>query len=249
MAVTGMVDFRAGLDGDLPLNAVDRRLKADDTIDFEVGSLEDDGGANQTVKLGAQDDLSSGDDTVDFDLSLQSTELDELTETTDEAPEEDAAIDFDLALEDTSDMDSIVVDETLELPKSAPDDESLEDLTKSMEDSMAELELDMDTSDTDLETSLDEEMDIDLDLGDETVGIEAGSDIEDGDLEDVEQTVVMTNEEGGGDASETDTKLNLAKAYIELGDNDGARSILDEVARDGNDEQKTEAQRLIDQIS
>ena len=230
---------------------------SEQTLDFEIGSLDDvdsettDGGeANQTVKLGARDDdLSGDDDTVDFDLSLQSTELDELTETTDDAPEEDSAIDFDLALEDTSDMDSIVVDETLELPKSSTEDESLEDLTKSMEDSMAELELDMDSTDSDLESSLDEEMDIDLDLGDETIGIEAGSDIEEGELEDVDQTVVMSGEEDGGDAAETDTKLNLAKAYIELGDNDGARSILDEVARDGTDEQKTEAQRLIDQIS
>ena len=229
---------------------------SEEALDFEIGSLDDADGADesdaehQTVKLGAadDDDLAS-DDTVDFDLSLQSTELDELTETTDDAPEEDGAIDFDLALEDTSDMDSIVVDETLELPKSSADDESLEDLTKSMEDSMAELELDMDSSDSDLNASLDEEMDIDLDLGDETIGIEAGSEIEDGDLEDVESTVIMTDDDGAGDPTETDTKLNLAKAYIELGDNDGARSILDEVARDGTDEQKTEAQRLIDQIS
>ncbi|MEM7466013.1 MAG: FimV/HubP family polar landmark protein, partial [Pseudomonadota bacterium] len=226
----------------------------DDTLDFEIGSLDDVADSSNiaehpTVKLGASDEpASAADDTVDFDLSLQSTELDELTETSDDAPGEDAAIDFDLALEDTSDMDSIVVDETLELPKSSTEDESLEDLTKSMEDSMAELELDMDSSDKDLEASLDDEMDIDLDM-DDTIGIEAGSDLaEEGDLEDVEQTLVLDGE-GGGDASETDTKLNLAKAYIELGDTDGARSILDEVARDGTDEQKVEAQRLIDQIS
>ena len=52
----------------------------------------------------------------------------------------------------------------------------------------------------------------------------------------------------GVDGDEVDTKLNLAKAYIELGDNDGAKSILDEVSRDGTDGQKTEAQHLIDQI-
>ena len=51
------------------------------------------------------------------------------------------------------------------------------------------------------------------------------------------------------EGDEVDTKLNLAKAYIELGDNDGAKSILDEVARDGTDEQKSDAQHLIDQIS
>ena len=67
-----------------------------------------------------------------------------------------------------------------------------------------------------------------------------------------EETVIMPVDESverQSEADEIDTKLNLAKAYIELGDNDGARSILDEVARDGSDAQQTEAQRLIDQLS
>ena len=66
-----------------------------------------------------------------------------------------------------------------------------------------------------------------------------------------EPTIIMPvddNVEEQSDADEVDTKLNLAKAYIELGDNDGARSILDEVARDGTADQQAEAQRLIDQI-
>ena len=44
------------------------------------------------------------------------------------------------------------------------------------------------------------------------------------------------------------TKLDLAKAYIDMGDPDGARSILDEVLAEGNDDQKTEAQDLIQQL-
>jgi pilus assembly protein FimV len=52
---------------------------------------------------------------------------------------------------------------------------------------------------------------------------------------------------GGGD--EVGTKLDLAKAYIDMGDPDGARSILDEVLDEGNDSQKQEAQQLIQQIA
>ena len=52
---------------------------------------------------------------------------------------------------------------------------------------------------------------------------------------------------GGGD--EVGTKLDLAKAYIDMGDPDGARSILDEVMSEGNDTQKSEAQSLLDQIA
>jgi len=52
---------------------------------------------------------------------------------------------------------------------------------------------------------------------------------------------------GGGD--EVGTKLDLAKAYIDMGDPDGARSILDEVMSEGSDTQKSEAQSLLDQIA
>lgn len=47
---------------------------------------------------------------------------------------------------------------------------------------------------------------------------------------------------------EVATKLDLAKAYIDMGDPDGARAILDEVLNEGNDEQKSEAQGLINEL-
>jgi pilus assembly protein FimV len=62
----------------------------------------------------------------------------------------------------------------------------------------------------------------------------------------------------GGDATEQDmepvtmsevgTKLDLARAYMDMGDPDGARSILTEVLQEGSASQKQEAQRLIDSI-
>lgn len=45
------------------------------------------------------------------------------------------------------------------------------------------------------------------------------------------------------------TKLDLAKAYLEMGDKDGARSILDEVAEEGNDDQRMEAEELKQQMA
>ena len=41
------------------------------------------------------------------------------------------------------------------------------------------------------------------------------------------------------------TKLDLAKAYQEMGDVEGAREILQEVLHEGDDEQKKEAQAII----
>ncbi len=48
--------------------------------------------------------------------------------------------------------------------------------------------------------------------------------------------------------SEVGTKLDLARAYMDMGDPDGARSILQEVLDEGNGGQKQEAQRLLDSI-
>jgi pilus assembly protein FimV len=48
---------------------------------------------------------------------------------------------------------------------------------------------------------------------------------------------------------ETATKLDLAKAYIDMGDAEGARSILDEVMAEGNDNQKQQARSLAAQIA
>ena len=45
------------------------------------------------------------------------------------------------------------------------------------------------------------------------------------------------------------TKLDLAKAYHEMGDVEGAREILQEVLREGDDQQKGEAQALISKLA
>ena len=47
---------------------------------------------------------------------------------------------------------------------------------------------------------------------------------------------------------EVATKLDLARAYLDMGDSEGARSILDEAMAEGNDEQKKEAQELLDKL-
>ncbi len=54
---------------------------------------------------------------------------------------------------------------------------------------------------------------------------------------------------GDKDWDETATKLDLAKAYIDMGDNEGARSILDEVITEGSDQQKQQARDLVAQMA
>jgi pilus assembly protein FimV len=60
---------------------------------------------------------------------------------------------------------------------------------------------------------------------------------------------------GGEPADDTDTldevgtKLDLARAYIDMGDPDGARSILDEVLQEGSAAQKGEAKDLLQKLT
>ncbi len=73
---------------------------------------------------------------------------------------------------------------------------------------------------------------------------------------------IQTEKLGGGKVTEVDfaigeeaatmsevgTKLDLARAYIDMGDPEGARSILDEVLKEGSAVQKQEAERLVSSL-
>ncbi|MCQ4346718.1 peptigoglycan-binding protein LysM [Pseudomonas stutzeri] len=51
------------------------------------------------------------------------------------------------------------------------------------------------------------------------------------------------------DTDETATKLELARAYIDMGDADGARDILDEVLKEGSASQQQEAREMMGRIA
>ncbi|MGD8323182.1 MAG: FimV/HubP family polar landmark protein, partial [Gammaproteobacteria bacterium] len=77
---------------------------------------------------------------------------------------------------------------------------------------------------------------IDLDIGEEMIGADDPTG-----TEDVRSADPQTLTEVG-------TKLDLARAYIDMGDPDGARSILEEVLSEGDSTQRDEAQSLIEAI-
>ena len=51
------------------------------------------------------------------------------------------------------------------------------------------------------------------------------------------------------DTDETTTKLDLARAYIDMGDAEGARDILDEVITEGSDVQQQEAREMLAKLA
>jgi len=86
---------------------------------------------------------------------------------------------------------------------------------------------------------------LDLDIGEEFSGVD----------DDPTATEVLPSDEflqPAGDAvtmSEIGTKLDLARAYMDMGDPDGARSILEEVLDEGDEGQRADAERLIKSLS
>ena len=51
-----------------------------------------------------------------------------------------------------------------------------------------------------------------------------------------------------GETDENATKLDLAKAYIDMGDSEGAKDILSEVISEGSAQQQNEARELLGQV-
>jgi pilus assembly protein FimV len=74
---------------------------------------------------------------------------------------------------------------------------------------------------------------------------DAGAEIR---LDDIDLGDASLDSSGGGAFDEAGTKLDLARAYVDMGDHEMARSLLDEVLTQGNDQQQTEARTLIERL-
>lgn len=174
------------------------------------------------------------------------------------AESEDAGLDFDFdmggaeeAVEESGmefDLDLGAGEEVSAESTDSGMDFDLGDLAVGEEESAAE-ELSFDLDMGELTTEGDEEaadMSLDMDLGslgditsEESVDLDMSLD-DFGGLDDLGD--LDTGED------EMTTKLDLAQAYAEMGDAEGARSMLEEVVAGGNDEQKQQAQALIDKL-
>jgi pilus assembly protein FimV len=119
--------------------------------------------------------------------------------------------------------------------------------------------LDVDTASTTSELEALNPEGLDLDLG--NLGEESavnGIDLDVGTPSVTEGTFIQTQKIAAGDMalpelepatmSEVGTKLDLARAYMDMGDPEGARSILAEVLSEGSVSQKQEARRLMDTL-
>ena len=213
---------------------------SDDSPEISLDAGEDDGG----IELDLGDD-AGGDDGLEISL---------------DAGEDDGGIELDLG-DDAGGDDGLEISLDageddggieLDLGDDAGGDDGLEISLDAGEDDGG-IELDMgddsgaDSGDDGLEISLDESGTEDLEVPEISL-----DDDDDDDDEDEDHTVFVPRTSDAGEQSAEDeiaTKLDLAKAYVELGDGDSAKTILDEIIAEGNDEQKKQAEELKAQVS
>ena len=80
---------------------------------------------------------------------------------------------------------------------------------------------------------------------DEPLSLDMAFDSEDTDTGVLEELNLDSESASGDDVG---TKLDLARAYVEMGDQDGARSILEEVVVEGNELQRDDAEKMLAQL-
>jgi pilus assembly protein FimV len=161
------------------------------------------------------------------DLSFLSAEVPSLTEEPapqESAPLESASMDFDLS-DISLDLNPSESKVEAESPKVSADDLAAPTLDFSTANTMLDL--------TQSAPSFDQPQDINLDLPQDQF----------------ESNLITETEDDSSPESEMATKLDLAIAYQEIGDRDGARELLDEVIKGGNSEQSEKAKSLLEALA
>ncbi|MEH6346479.1 MAG: FimV/HubP family polar landmark protein [Bermanella sp.] len=246
------VSLDSGLDA-----ALDDELDLMLDSDLEEGSL--DLGLELENELGAElDDLAVElDEDVSLDDEFGSIDLSDLENLDDEINK--ASVE-ELG-GDSLDLDDL--SEELGGVYSEEDTAETLDINDNLSLSESELDLDLGIDESELpvieglEDDLLDELDqlsVDLDVDSEPaeaaiVSPEAGTldlaSLEENDLD-------LTDLDGDLDflsgTDESETKLDLARAYIDMDDHDGAKEILQEVIEDGSEQQKQDAGRLMDSL-
>lgn len=197
-------------------------LDVDDSLEFDLGTDEPTEETLEATDDESQDNEDKAEDTLEFDvgdLDLDLADLDDSPELSNDDIDLDLSADLDFDTSDTEEPSIELADDDSTDPAAELDD--------------LEFELD-DLTAGEAEAESSEEPT--AALADIDNILESGSDIDD-DLGEL------------ADGDEVATKLDLARAYIDMGDVDGARDILDEVIQEGSDDQKDEANSLLNNLA
>lgn len=199
-------------------------------LDFDLGF--DDSATTQTpantvdITSPASDQPASTSDAgLDFDLDLGAATPDLPTSEID-TPSEPGGLDFDLALDSPAEAAPADGPKPVVVPSSSGFDFDLSSLSLETPGGPPSIDLSLEEPVTNAAPPAPG-----LDLSDLSF-----------DLEIPESAVAPAD---GVDAGGVATKLELAKAYVEIGDTDGAKEILLEVSREGTAAQQDEAKTIL----
>jgi pilus assembly protein FimV len=223
-------------------------ISEDEILQPDFSALEDE----------AKPELSDGDDEgLEFNIdSLDDTKVQLAVDDSDaldlSGETNDNGIDFDLGTsvlsEDESKKDSASSDEVETFDLS--DDPFV---AASQEEELANFDFDAETGEKNIETpelGIQESDTVSMDL-------ESGAEDFNFEFDEGESTPTPVVENLIGDSAtvsdltdmdELETKIDLAKAYIDMGDSDAAKTIAEEVLEKGSDTQKEEAKEIISQL-
>jgi len=225
----------------------------DDSLadDVNVSSLELEREPSVYSKPTSQE-LGSSED--DFNLDLDSDDVD-LAALDDEMSSLDADFELDEEAENLSESDlELSLDDDFSLETDEDENLLAQDLELSLDDDLVDLDLAEET--VEIEPELEVSAEPDETISEESLFEQALSDIDDQDVtltefdsaEDHEANLDSDDLDFLGEADEAATKLDLARAYIDMGDMTGARDILSEVVSEGTGEQRKEAEDLLSRI-
>lgn len=219
-------------------------------LTFELDIGDDHAAAQQAAGEQSGKDERLEETLVGDALNFAATsEESDLPEAADELPAAATGVDFDLewSLDERpapSDADlSATVVQTEALP--AEDDAAVTDLERTEFDNQL-LDFDFDLDGTADAASSDAPM---LDLSDIDLELESPADDVAGSSMTASVDAAPADEVLSPEAlQEVDTKLDLARAYEEMGDKEGARELIDEVLREGSASQREAANRLLERL-
>ncbi|WP_144821879.1 FimV/HubP family polar landmark protein [Marinobacter piscensis] len=213
--------------------------------DFEAELSKIDSGTIENAEISAETsaDSNQGEEDV-FDLDLDESFLDELDAELDKVAGEDSEPEPELEPEPEPEPEP-------ELGGSEMEESTLDDFEMDLShDDLALMDEFTDSADPASEVSAEDDLSLDEELNLEDA-LESESEPE-------SEPEAESAEPGLDDDDEFDflagtdenaTKLDLARAYVEMGDQDGARDILEEVAVEGDESQKGEAQELLKNLN
>ncbi len=265
---TTVLSDSQGLGEDLDL---DFELDAESDDDEALLDLSLDGELNEAEALEKDlealsvgfDSSEEGSDAAlepDVNAETQSVEKEELA-----LQDDDFNLDMDVGSVDLAALDQEVDNLAADLDLSSGEEFGLLDEGETqagdseltMDEPLTDFDLDANPEQSEESLSLESNADTLADLQDEVFaealsGVPDAPDLQSGESlvaeDDALDEDLETELDFLSDTDESSTKLDLARAYIDMGDTEGAKDILDEVVQEGSEQQRSEAEELLGRI-